>query len=141
MLVALVALSASLLSLLSSSSALTAICTFKGDGVGQLTGDILLTEHETPDGTAIEIAGEVMNLSPGEHGFHIHEAGDLSDDCKGAGGDEPQPWRARLSHSRGWRPLRRLQGGRRSLQSFWEEPRSSRSRGEARRGPRQRGRQ
>ena len=27
-----------------------------------------------------------MNLSPGEHGFHIHEAGDLSDDCKGAGG-------------------------------------------------------
>ena len=50
----LVALSASLLSLLSSSSALTAICTFKGDGVGQLTGDIILTEHETPDGTAIE---------------------------------------------------------------------------------------
>merc|ERR1711936_1571754 len=89
MLVALSASLLSLLSLLSSSSALTAICTFKGDGVGQLTGDILLTEHETPDGTAIEIAGEVMNLSPGEHGFHIHEAGDLSDDCKGAGGNTP----------------------------------------------------
>ena len=27
-----------------------------------------------------------MNLSPGEHGFHIHERGDLSDNCKGAGG-------------------------------------------------------
>lgn len=27
-----------------------------------------------------------MNLSPGLHGFHIHENGDLSDNCKGAGG-------------------------------------------------------
>ena len=27
-----------------------------------------------------------MNLSPGLHGFHIHENGDLSEDCKGAGG-------------------------------------------------------
>ena len=54
MLVALSASLLSLLSLLSSSSALTAICSFKGDGVGQLTGDIILTEHETPDGTAIE---------------------------------------------------------------------------------------
>ena len=32
------------------------------------------------------IAGELLNLSPGLHGFHIHENGDLSDDCKGSGG-------------------------------------------------------
>merc|ERR1711990_1156029 len=75
-----------LLALLSSTSALTAVCSFRGEGTGNVTGDIFLTEHETPDGTEIEISGKLMNLSPGEHGFHIHENGDLSDNCKGAGG-------------------------------------------------------
>merc|ERR1712227_834414 len=82
----LVSLSALLLALISSTSALKAVCTFNGEGSGEVTGDILLIEHETPDGTEIEISGELMNLSPGEHGFHIHEKGDLSDNCKGAGG-------------------------------------------------------
>merc|ERR1712213_140213 len=82
----LVSLSALLLALISSTSALKAVCTFNGEGSGEVTGDILLIEHETPDGTEIEISGELMNLSPGEHGFHIHENGDLSDNCKGAGG-------------------------------------------------------
>ena len=27
-----------------------------------------------------------MDLSPGLHGFHIHEKGDLSENCAGAGG-------------------------------------------------------
>lgn len=49
-----------------------------------------MRDRQTTDSTfsvsIFRIAGEVMNLSPGEHGFHIHEAGDLSDDCKGAGG-------------------------------------------------------
>ena len=27
-----------------------------------------------------------MDLSPGLHGFHIHEKGDLSENCVGAGG-------------------------------------------------------
>ncbi|KAB7496026.1 Superoxide dismutase [Cu-Zn] [Armadillidium nasatum] len=31
-------------------------------------------------------AGEVTGLSPGLHGFHIHENGDLGDSCKNAGG-------------------------------------------------------
>merc|ERR1711973_183021 len=82
----LVSLSVFLLALLSSSSALQAVCTFSGEGSGQVTGEILLIEHPTPDGTEIEISGELMNLSPGEHGFHIHERGDLSDNSKGAGG-------------------------------------------------------
>ena len=32
------------------------------------------------------IHGAVFGLNPGLHGFHIHEKGDLSDNCAGAGG-------------------------------------------------------
>ena len=32
------------------------------------------------------ISGELFNLTPGLHGFHVHELGDLSDNCAGAGG-------------------------------------------------------
>ena len=34
----------------------------------------------------VRIVGELSGLSPGLHGFHIHETGDLSDECRGAGG-------------------------------------------------------
>ena len=34
----------------------------------------------------VRISGLVYGLSPGEHGFHIHEAGDLADNCAAAGG-------------------------------------------------------
>ena len=32
------------------------------------------------------IRGLIKGLEPGEHGFHIHEFGDLSDGCASAGG-------------------------------------------------------
>merc|ERR1712227_1193450 len=61
-------------------------CVFEGAGSGEVVGEILLTETETPDGdTEVTITGELLNLSPGLHGFHVHEKGDLSDNCKGAG--------------------------------------------------------
>ena len=34
----------------------------------------------------VRINGMISGLSPGKHGFHIHEFGDLSDNCKAAGG-------------------------------------------------------
>lgn len=44
-----------------------------------------LTLKQTKDG--VRITGRVNNLTPGEHGFHIHEFGDLSSpDGKSAGG-------------------------------------------------------
>merc|ERR1712029_910298 len=61
-------------------------CIFEGVGAGEVVGEIILTETETPDGgTEVRIAGELLNLSPGLHGFHVHEKGDLSDNCVAAG--------------------------------------------------------
>jgi Cu-Zn family superoxide dismutase len=37
-------------------------------------------------GTPTLIQGRIEGLEPGEHGFHIHEFGDLSQGCKSAGG-------------------------------------------------------
>jgi len=34
---------------------------------------------ETPEGCVID--GTVNGLSPGEHGMHIHEYGDITDGC------------------------------------------------------------
>ena len=32
------------------------------------------------------ITGTVFGLTPGLHGFHVHQFGDISNRCKGAGG-------------------------------------------------------
>lgn len=37
-------------------------------------------------GTATLVKGRITGLSEGEHGFHIHEFGDLSKGCESAGG-------------------------------------------------------
>lgn len=49
----------------------------------KVKGEIILTQK----GDVVHITGKVTNLSPGEHGFHIHEFGDLrSVDGTSAGG-------------------------------------------------------
>merc|ERR1711970_237660 len=43
--------------------------------------------HKTgTDNTATMFMGVITNLGPGKHGFHVHENGDLSNNCKAAGG-------------------------------------------------------
>ena len=46
-------------------------------------GSILLIQAP---GTPTLIKGTITGLTPGEHGFHIHEFGDMSDGCKSMGG-------------------------------------------------------
>lgn len=43
--------------------------------------------HFTAMGDEVEVKGEIMGLTPGEHAFHVHEFGDCSsDDGMSAGG-------------------------------------------------------
>jgi len=45
----------------------------------------IITLTQSP-GQPTSITGKITGLTPGKHGFHIHEFGDLSDGCKSAGG-------------------------------------------------------
>merc|ERR1712107_336549 len=66
-----------LIAIARSSVAIDAICTFAGDGNGEVTGEVhLFNAHEDSE---TEIHGAVFGLNPGLHGFHIHAEGDLGD--------------------------------------------------------------
>ena len=49
------------------------------------------------------IRGEVTGLDPGQHGFHVHEAGDVGGNCSAAGNHfspnnvRPPPFQIRLN--------------------------------------------
>ena len=60
---------------------LTAIASFRNsrDSPG-ITGTVVF--RETPQGTQIDV--DLEGVPDGEHGFHIHKAGDLSEGCKSA---------------------------------------------------------
>ncbi len=59
---------------------LTAVCVLKHSD--KVKGTILLKQQ--PSKPTL-IVGKITGLAPGEHGFHIHEFGDLSNGCESAG--------------------------------------------------------
>merc|ERR1719402_2119492 len=63
-----------------SAGATAAVCHFYGDLIGSS-----VTIQQLANG-ASRFSGRVAPLSPGLHGFHVHENGDLSDHCNSAGG-------------------------------------------------------
>src|SRR4051812_28055318 len=49
----------------------------------KVTGTVTFTKS----GDEVEVSGDIENLAPGKHGFHIHEKGDCSaPDAASAGG-------------------------------------------------------
>lgn len=56
-----------------------AVCVLQPVGDSGVSGTILFDR----EGDALRVTGTVKGLSPGKHGFHIHEFGDLRDMQKG----------------------------------------------------------
>lgn len=49
-----------------------------------VSGVLLLTQARND--APVHISGNVTGLSPGKHGFHVHETGDIRDGCKSTKG-------------------------------------------------------
>lgn len=49
-----------------------------------MSGNVTLSQPSCTEPVLIEVS--IIGLSPGKHGFHIHERGDLSDGCTSTGG-------------------------------------------------------
>lgn len=56
-----------------------AICNFEKSCDGNINGRVKFTEK----GDLVEISVKLSGLKQGYHGFHIHEAGDIRDNCNG----------------------------------------------------------
>uniref|UniRef100_A0A5C1IV66 Superoxide dismutase [Cu-Zn] n=1 Tax=Urechis unicinctus TaxID=6432 RepID=A0A5C1IV66_UREUN len=66
---------------------ITAVCILKAfgpavDGKEQVEGTVKFTQSE---GAGTTLTGEIKNLAPGQHGFHVHEFGDNTNGCTSAG--------------------------------------------------------
>ena len=59
-----------------------AICIMNPDGDSGVKGLVKLVQQP---GGATKITAEITGLAPGQHGFHIHQYGNLTEGCKTAG--------------------------------------------------------
>ncbi len=48
-----------------------------------ISGTLVLSQSDP--GSPVYISGDIVGLTPGFHGFHVHEIGDTSEGCKAAG--------------------------------------------------------
>lgn len=60
---------------------INAVAVLKGEA--GVSGNIFF--KQTVTGGPVTVTGEVKGLTPGEHGFHIHEFGDTTNGCVSAG--------------------------------------------------------
>ncbi|KAG7169674.1 Superoxide dismutase [Cu-Zn]-like 3 [Homarus americanus] len=63
---------------------------------GSVEGTLVLTQDTPPTG-ATRVEGTITGLTPGLHGFHVHQFGDLSGGCGTAGGHY-NPFRRNHGH-------------------------------------------
>jgi len=50
-----------------------------------ITGDVKGVVYFVQNGDSVSVTGEVTGLTPGLHGFHVHEFGDNTNGCMSAG--------------------------------------------------------
>ncbi|KAI9565458.1 hypothetical protein GHT06_009250 [Daphnia sinensis] len=56
----------------------SAVCVLLGENVKGVL-------HFDQQGDVVNVKGEVTGLTPGDHGFHVHEFGDYTNGCMSAG--------------------------------------------------------
>ncbi|PSO83339.1 MAG: superoxide dismutase family protein [Cyanobacteria bacterium QS_4_48_99] len=61
----------------------TAVCTLIPDNNSGVSGVVRFSQDSENSPTSIE--AEVTGLTPGKHGFHVHEFGDITEGCTSAG--------------------------------------------------------
>jgi len=58
-----------------------AVCVLKG--TGETSGTVHFEQEN--DSAPVKLTGEIMGLTPGNHGFHVHAFGDNTNGCTSAG--------------------------------------------------------
>ena len=64
------------------SASTYAICIMRPDGGSGVNGVVKFVQ---PAGGKTRVVAEITGLSPGDHGFHVHQFGNLIEGCKTAG--------------------------------------------------------